>query len=135
MKRRRSGDVGIVLQAVYALFALAATGRSVVQLATHARTAPIPYALSAVAGLVYIAGLIALRLASRDDRVRRAAVVLCLIELTGVLVVGTLSFLTPEAFPAETVWSRFGSGYAFIPAVLPVVALWACLTKRLGSRS
>src|SRR5690606_40625900 len=43
--------------------------------------------------------------------------------LVGVLVVGILSLLTPELFPRDTVWSRFGSGYGYIPLVLPAVGL------------
>ena len=46
------------------------------------------------------------------------------VELVGVVVVGGLSLLAPEAFPATSVWSGFGSGYLFIPLVLPCVGLW-----------
>jgi hypothetical protein len=46
------------------------------------------------------------------------------VELVGVLTVGTLSILDPQAFPDATVWSGYGSGYVFIPVVLPVLGLW-----------
>jgi hypothetical protein len=42
----------------------------------------------------------------------------------GVLVVGLASYLLPEAFPDKTVWSHFGSGYGYVPLVLPVLGLW-----------
>ena len=42
----------------------------------------------------------------------------------GVLVVGTLSYAVPDAFPDKTVWSHFGSGYGFVPLVLPVLGIW-----------
>ena len=40
------------------------------------------------------------------------------------VVVGALSLLTPELFPRDTVWSRFGSGYGFVPLVLPALGLF-----------
>ena len=45
-------------------------------------------------------------------------------ELTGVLVVGTLTVLDAGAFPDDTVWSVYGRGYGFVPLVLPLVGLW-----------
>ncbi len=47
----------------------------------------------------------------------------CTVELVGVLVVGTASYLVPDAFPDKTVWSHFGQGYGFVPLVLPVLGL------------
>ncbi len=40
-----------------------------------------------------------------------------------VIVIGALSPLVPDAFPRATVWSTFGSGYLFIPLILPPLAL------------
>ena len=45
-------------------------------------------------------------------------------ELTGVLVVGTLTVFDAAAFPDDTVWSFYGRGYGFVPLVLPLVGLW-----------
>jgi hypothetical protein len=45
------------------------------------------------------------------------------IELVGVLAVGALSLADPGLFPDQTVWSDFGSGYGFVPLVLPVIGL------------
>jgi hypothetical protein len=110
---------GRVLVFVYGIFALSATGRSSVQLATKASEAPLPYALSALAAVVYIVATWALA----TDR-RRIALAAVLIELTGVLVVGTTSLLAPQDYPDATVWSDYGSGYGYVPLVLPVVGLW-----------
>jgi hypothetical protein len=116
-------DLERVLPAVYALLALAATGRSGVQLATEASRAPVAYTLSAVAGLVYIAGFVALSRAEQSRRALRWAMTLCVIELGGVIGVGLFSLLDSLQFPDDTVWSRFGAGYGYIPLALPVVAL------------
>jgi hypothetical protein len=52
------------------------------------------------------------------------ALVTVLIEATGVLVVGTLSYLVTAWFPDKTVWSHYGQGYGFLPLVLPFLGLW-----------
>ena len=116
-------DAARALPTTYAVFALAAGGRSTVQLAMHASRAPVAYTLSALAALVYLAGLIALLRAGSGPRAHRVAAVVCLVELAGVVGVGAASLLDPSAFPDATVWSRFGSGYGYVPAVLPVLAL------------
>ena len=46
------------------------------------------------------------------------------VELVGVLVVGTLTVVDGELFPDQTVWSTYGIGYGFVPLVLPIVGLW-----------
>lgn len=113
---------GRVLVVVYGLFALAATARSTVQLATRFDEAPVAYLLSALAAAVYIVATVSL---ARGDRTsRRVATVAILIELVGVLAVGALSLVLPDAFPRASVWSQFGRGYLFIPLVLPLVGLW-----------
>lgn len=118
-----------MLVVVYAVFALAATARSFVQIATRFDEAPVAYSLSAVAALIYIVATIAL---ARGDRTsRRVATIAISVELAGVLVVGALSLLVPDAFRAASVWSTFGSGYLFIPLVLPLVGLW--WLRRTGS--
>jgi hypothetical protein len=113
---------GRLLVAVYGIFALAATSRSAVQLATTFSEAPLAYLLSAFAAVVYIVATISL--ARGDLTSRRLATIAISIELVGVLIVGTVSVLAPEAFPKATVWTGFGSGYGFVPLVLPFVGLW-----------
>lgn len=117
----RSGP-GRVLVAVYAVFALAATARAGVQILTRFDEAPLAYLLSALAGVVYIVATVGIARAGRTSH--RVAMVSCTVELIGVLVVGALSIADPAAFPDDTVWSGFGSGYLFIPLVLPVLGLW-----------
>jgi hypothetical protein len=110
---------GRVLVAIYAVFALAASARSIYQLAVKVGDAPVAYALSAVAGVVYVVATIAL---ATDHR--RVATATIGFELVGVLTVGVLSLVDGSLFPDQTVWSDFGAGYVFIPLVLPFVGLW-----------
>jgi hypothetical protein len=124
----RRSSWGRVLIAVYAVFAVAATGRSLYQLATKASEAPLPYALSAFAAVVYIAATLGLAL--EGDGWRRVAWVACGTELVGVLVVGTLSIADADLFPDDTVWSSYGAGYGWFPLVLPFAGLaWLWHTR------
>ena len=106
---------------VYGLLALAATGRSILQISEYFHRAPVSYVLSAVAAVIYIVATVALARGGRGSV--RVAVVALTIELLGVLVVGAVSYAAPAAFPDKTVWSHFGQGYGFVPLVLPVVGL------------
>ncbi len=110
---------GRLLVAVYAVFALSASSRAGLQLATEYDRAPVAYVLSAVAAAVYLVATVALARGAR-----RLAWATVLFELVGVLVVGTLTVLDRDLFPDQTVWSGYGSGYAFVPLVLPVLGLW-----------
>jgi hypothetical protein len=113
---------------IYAIFAIAATARSVIQLTTRFDEAPVAYLLSALAAVVYIVATIALGLGARGAKVARAAITF---ELVGVLVVGTLSLIESSWFPRATVWSGFGVGYLLIPLILPIVGLWWLRRERL----
>jgi hypothetical protein len=112
---------GRLLVAIYALFALSASARAGVQIATKFGHAPVAYLLSAFAGVVYI--LATVTLAAGSPAARRIAVLSCSVELAGVLAVGTWSLADPATFPDATVWSGYGSGYGFVPLVLPVFGL------------
>src|SRR5690349_21518711 len=101
----RSGP-GKVLVAVYGVFALAACARAGVQIATRYDEAPLAYLLSALAGVIYLVATIMLARGTRTSR--RVATVAILVELVGVLTVGTLSVLDPGDFPRATVWSVYG---------------------------
>lgn len=116
-----SAGPGRLLVAVYALFALAATARSAVQLSTRFSQAPLPYLLSAAAALVYV--LATLGLARPGETSRRIALAACSTELAGVLLVGTASLIEPAAFPDQTVWSDLGRDYGYIPLLLPILGL------------
>jgi NhaP-type Na+/H+ and K+/H+ antiporter len=122
--------LGRVLLFVYGVFALSASARAAVQIAMKFAEAPVAYLLSALAALVYIAATVGLATGGRRGRL--IALTSCSIELVGVLVVGTLSLLDTAAFPDATVWSHFGSGYAYVPLVLPLVGLWWLWRHRPG---
>ncbi len=113
---------GRVVVAVYAVLALAATGRSILQVTSYFDRAPLAYVLSALAAVIYVVATIAL--AKGGPAGARVATGAILVEAVGVLTVGTLSYLVPDLFPDKTVWSHFGSGYGFLPLVLPFVGLW-----------
>ena len=117
----RAIGIGRVLIAVYAILALAATARSVVQIATKFHVAPVAYLLSALAGLVYILATVALL--GRGDRWYRVAWITIIFEFVGVMVVGIVTVIDPSLFPSDTVWSYFGRGYVFIPLVLPILGM------------
>jgi hypothetical protein len=117
------------LIAVYLLFAIAATSRAGLQLATKFDEAPVAYLLSGVAALIYIVAAVGLARAGHTGR--RVALACCSVELVGVVAVGILSLADKDLFPDETVWSQFGSGYGYIPLVLPVLGLiWLWRTRR-----
>jgi hypothetical protein len=116
-----SSGWGRVLVFVYGVFAVAATGRSLVQLGTDADRAPLAYTLSLVAAAIYLVATTCLLLGGR--RAWGIAAVACSVELLGVLSVGTLSYVATDLFPDKTVWSHFGQGYAFLPLVLPFAGL------------
>jgi hypothetical protein len=120
--RPTSSGFGRVLVAVYGLFALAATARSTVQIATKFHVAPLAYLLSAFAAVVYIVATVSL--ARGGTTGRRVATVAISIEMVGVLTVGAVSEFVSSAFPDATVWTGFGSGYGFVPLVLPFAGLW-----------
>jgi cytochrome bd-type quinol oxidase subunit 2 len=121
--------LGIVLVALYGLFALAATGRATYQILADFDKAPVSYLLSALAAVIYLVATVAL---ARGDRTSvRVATVAISIELVGVLAVGLVSYLVPSEFPDKTVWSHFGAGYGYVPLVLPVLGLlWLRYTAR-----
>jgi cytochrome bd-type quinol oxidase subunit 2 len=131
--RKTNSGPGRVLVAVYGIFALAATARAGVQLLTKFEQAPLAYLLSALAGVIYIVATITLARGTRASR--RLALIAIIIELVGVVSVGTLSVLDPEAFPRATVWSSYGIGYGFVPLVLPIVGLaWLWRTRPVNPR-
>jgi len=118
-QKRSSLGVGNIVIAVYAVFALSATVRAAYQLLRKFQDAPIAYSLSLISGLIYIVATVAL--ARKNYKLARVTLIL---ELIGVLLVGSLSIFAPELFAHPSVWSKFGIGYGFIPLVLPIFGLW-----------
>lgn len=118
------------LIALYGTFALAATARAGVQITTRFHEAPLAYVLSLLSGLIYIGATVGLT--SRRRFGRPLAWVSCTAELVGVLTIGTLTLADATAFPDDTVWSDFGSGYVYIPIVLPLLGLaWLWFTRHM----
>jgi hypothetical protein len=128
-KTARVTGIGRVLIVVYGFLALAATGRSAVQILSKFEEAPLAYLLSALAAVVYILATVALIAPGRTYASARAwyriAWATISFELVGVIVIGILSIVDAALFPHDTVWSVFGRGYLFVPLVLPVLGmLW-----------
>ena len=122
MDRRRAQGPGRLIAAVYTLFALSAGARAVFQLATKFSHAPLAYILSAVAAVIYLLAAICFTFPSAASW-RTAVVALC-VEFIGVVGVGLISVMDPSLFKDASVWSKFGSGYGFVPLVLPLIGLW-----------
>lgn len=123
-----SSGPGRVLVFVYGVFAVAATGRSLVQLGSDAGRAPLAYTLSLVAAVIYLLATTCLLLGG--PRAWAVAVGACAVELVGVLTIGVLSYVDTALFPDKTVWSHFGQGYGFLPLVLPFLGLaWLRATR------
>ena len=116
---KTSTGPGRLLIAIYAIFALAASARSLYQLATKFNDAPVAYSLSALSALVYIVATISLA-----KSYTKLATYALIFELVGVVVVGTLSIVMPTEFHHATVWSLYGAGYACVPLFLPIWGLW-----------
>src|SRR5699024_9825734 len=132
--RRPAYGPGRVLIFIYGIFALSATARASVQLIRDAAEAPLAYSLSALSAVVYIVATIAI--AHNGRRMRRLAWVTVTFELVGVLTVGVLSLTHPELFAHPSVWSGFGVGYGYVPAVLPVLGLvwmWRSSPARIAA--
>jgi cytochrome bd-type quinol oxidase subunit 2 len=126
---KRSLGVGRLLIVFYAVFAVSSTARASFQIITKFEQAPLAYSLSLVSALVYI--LATVSLAKAGKRWRQVALASVVFELAGVLTVGTLSFIAPELFAHQSVWSGFGVGYGYIPLVLPILGLlWIRKAKR-----
>ena len=125
--RSLAAGFGRLIVLVYVVFAVSAGARALFQVATKFGDAPVSFALSAIAALIYLVAAVAI--------IRGAAALALVavgIELAGVVAVGALSFAVPHWFPEPSVWSHFGSGYGYVPLVLPVVGL-VYLLKRRGS--
>jgi hypothetical protein len=125
---RTNAGPGRLLIGVYTVFAVAAGARAGVQIATRFDEAPLAYALSAAAAVIYLVAAVGLARGGAGGR--RLALACCTVELAGVLAVGTASLVWSEAFPDATVWSFYGVGYGFVPLVLPVLGLlWLRRTR------
>ena len=120
--RATATGAGRVLVAVYGIFALSATARAAVQIATKFDQAPLAYLLSALAGVVYI--LATAGLASTRPWSRPLAWTAVAFELAGVLVVGTLTVLDAGDFPTTPSGRSTGGATAS--------SRWCCRSSGCG---
>ncbi len=117
----RTSGLGRVLITVYLILALAATMRALYQIIAKFDEAPLAYSLSLLSGFVYMIATVALL--KRTGVWRVIAWIALLFEFAGVIIIGALSIVLPELFAHDSVWSHFGSGYLFVPLVLPVLGM------------
>ena len=115
----------LILIVLYSILGLAAAGRSTVQILERFNEAPVPYTLSAISACLYV--LIAVALWRGWHTV---ALVGTIVELVGVITVGTLGYVESSWWPDETVWTGYGSAYGWVPVLLPIVALWFLVRAR-----
>ena len=123
--RQRSATAsgpGRVLIAVYGIFALSATARAGVQIATRFAEAPLAYLLSALAGVVYIVATLAL--AGHRPVARRVAWAAVGFELLGVLTVGTVTVLDLATSRTTRCGRSTGAGTAS--------SRWCCRSSGCG---
>ena len=112
---------GVILAVSYPVLALSTGARAIYQLFfKEGVTDLLPIYLSAIAAACYL-------LATVGFAVRRAwawklSVGVLVFESAMTLVVGTLSFIIPDAI-GSTVWRHFGADYGFFPLVQPLLGL------------
>ena len=120
-KSSRTLGFGRLLILVYAVFAISSTARASFQVITKFDEAPVSYSLSLLSAVVYL--LATVSLAKSGPAWKTIALASVIFELIGVLTVGAISLLVPELFVEASIWSGFGSGYGYLPLVLPVLGL------------
>lgn len=126
--REKSTGFGKLLIVVYWVFTISAGARALYQLIRKFDEAPLAISLSALSAAIYLLACVCM--ARRGERAWRLAVLAVSIELVGVIAIGIFSYIRPELFPLASVWSHFGSGYGYIPLVLPFAGLWWLLKTR-----
>ena len=120
-KSSRTLGFGRLLILVYAVFAISSTARASFQVITKFEEAPVSYSLSLLSAVVYL--LATVSLAKSGPTWKTIALASVIFELIGVLTVGVISLLVPELFVEASIWSGFGSGYGYLPLVLPILGL------------
>jgi hypothetical protein len=126
-QKRASRGASDVLGFFYALWSFSALGRSSYEYLLKRNVATyVPAHLSTFVGVLYIFIIVGLR--RRSPRWWWITLALLVVELSGVLIVGTIDVIW-HPFPYATVWSKYGIGYFFMPLVLPFAGLTYLLRK------
>jgi hypothetical protein len=116
-----------VLSFFYGLWSFSALGRSSYEYLFKPNVPTyVPAHLSTFVGVLYIFIIAGLR--KRSPRWWWVTLSLLIVELAGVLLVGTIDVIW-HPFPYATVWSKYGIGYFFMPLVLPFAGLAYLLRK------
>ena len=132
--RGTSTGPGRILIAVYAVFALAATGRSSVQLIEKAGEAPLAYVpVRAGGGGLHRRDTGAGRGRDRTRAGWRGP--RCWSSWPACWWWARSAWWESDWFPDDTVWSRFGSGYGWLPLVLPFFGVAWLLRTRPDERT
>ncbi|MGH1978786.1 hypothetical protein [Rothia sp. L_38] len=118
----KNSGFGRLLVVIYGVFTLSAGARALYQVIRKFDEAPLSISLSALSALIYLVATIAL--AKKGEGAWKVSLLAVGIEMVGVVLIGIFSYLQPQHFELASVWSHFGSGYGYIPLVLPMVGLW-----------
>lgn len=118
----QASGFGRLLVVIYGVFTLSAGARALYQVIRKFDEAPLSISLSAVSALIYLVATLAL--ARKGEGAWRLSLAAVGFEMAGVVLIGAYSYLQPQYFELASVWSHFGSGYGYIPLILPMVGLW-----------
>ncbi|MFW0112321.1 hypothetical protein [Rothia sp. CCM 9416] len=121
---------GRLLVVFYGIFTLSAGARALYQVIRKFDEAPLSISLSALSALIYLVATLAL--SRRGQGAWKVSLLAVGTEMAGVLLVGIFSYLQPQHFALASVWSHFGSGYGYVPLVLPMIGLWWLNKARPG---
>ncbi|GAB4199512.1 MAG: hypothetical protein OHK0022_19800 [Roseiflexaceae bacterium] len=119
---RRQPSIGAAegLTFFYGLWAFSALGRAVYQYGFRHPESFTPTHISTFVGALYLLIIVGLR--RRSPVAWWATLALLAVELAGVLVVGTIDLIW-RPFPYASVWSQYGSGYFYMPLLMPIAGL------------
>lgn len=113
--------IGYILGVSYPVLALSTGVRALYQLfLKEGVTNYVGPLLSSVAAILYL--IAAIGFFKRTPRWWRISVTALALETTMTLLVGTLSFIIPDAI-GGTVWRHFGQDYGFFPLIQPLLGL------------